>query len=488
MLYLPEVDDADQDPGQAPRWRPDDVPRCVRTLQQLDSLSHLPEAELAHLVPCCVLRGFEPGEQITAEREIARTLYILLQGSVSLSQADQSGHNVLLALLGRGDIFGEGGLFGLRYRRVTGRAETRVILLQIANSELLPMLPGLPTFTDQMHRAYRERLLQTTLARVPLFAGLTAIERMALASELKEQQIGRGEHVEVMQGDQPADAPTLSIIAEGQAVVARDGRQIAVLNPGDFFGEMELLQFDTPVADIIALTPLHILALSATTFTQLLHEHPAIAAGMRDLAQQRLREGHTAEDLEMTEAAIAAGIVRGRKVLARIPALCPPGCNLCEQACAGRHGASRIQLNGTTFGSYDVPKGCMHCTWSPECSDACPENAFQIGDDGLLFVNDRCTGCGVCAEACPYDAISMIPLYLPVTGPLDWMLRRVRPQKPLRMHANKCDGCHGYSDQACISICPTGSLRWVDSHVFYAHETSTGSHQITPSVPQSRQS
>jgi Fe-S-cluster-containing hydrogenase component 2/CRP-like cAMP-binding protein len=389
---------------------------------------------------------------------------------VSLSQADPAGHEVLLALLGRGDIFGEGGLFGLRYRRVSGRAETRVILLQIVNSELLPLLATLPVFTDQLHHAYRDRLLQTTLARVPLFAGLTAIERMALTAELEERQIGRGEQVQIIRPG-TAGGPTLSIIAEGQAVVARDGRQIAVLNPGDFFGEMELLQFDTPMADITALTPLHILSLSAPIFMQLLREHPTIAAGMRELAHKRLSEGHTEDHISMTEAAIESGVVRGRKVLARIPALCPPGCNLCEQACAGRHGATRIRLNGTSIGSYDIPNGCRHCTWSPECSDACPENAIQIGDNGLLFVNDKCTGCAACVEACPYDAISMIPLYPPVSGSLDWMLRRVRRPKALRLDANKCDGCHGYSDQACISICPTGSLRWVNDEMLYAQET-----------------
>lgn len=472
MQDSPELYDLDEQPEQASRWRPSNIPRCVSALQQLDNLSRLPETELAALVPFCVIRGFEPGEQITTERDIARTLYILLQGSVSLSQVDPAGQDVLLALLGRGDIFGEGGLFGLRYRRVTGRAETRVILLQIVNSELLPLLPTLPVFTDQLHRAYRDRLLQTTLARVPLFAGLTPIERMALTSELEERQVGRGEQVQITRPGAAASSPTLSIIAEGQAIVARDGRKIAVLNPGDFFGEMELLQFDTPVADITALTPLHILCLSAPMFMQLLQEHPTIGAGMRELAQQRLREGHTAEHIAMTEAAIEAGIVRGRKVLARIPALCPPGCNLCEQACGGRHAAPRIHLNGTTIGRYDIPIGCMHCTWSPECSDACPENAIQIGDDGLLFVNDQCSGCAACVEACPYDAITMIPLYPPVSGSIDWMLRRVWRPKPLRMDANKCDGCHGYSDHACISICPTGSLRWVDDETIYAQETS----------------
>jgi len=256
-------------------------------------------------------------------------------------------------------------------------------------------------------------------------------------------------------------------------VVERDGRRVGVLEAGDFFGEMELLEFGATPALIKALTPVRILSLPAGTFTQLLAEHPRIAEGMRALAAERLQTGQTEARIRAVEAGIDTGIIRGNKVLARIPALCPPGCRLCEQACGDRHGAPRIQLNGATFGTFDVPGGCRHCTWSPECVEACPDDAIQLGDNGFLVITDRCNGCGKCAEACPYDAISLLPLYAPVSGPIDWMLRRVRQPQLLGIRGNKCDGCHGYSDRACISICPTGSLRWVSPDELVEVEAQT---------------
>jgi CRP-like cAMP-binding protein/Fe-S-cluster-containing hydrogenase component 2 len=475
MLHSPDIDSFDELAAAAPaRWRPAASKAAIAQLAELDSLSRLPEDELVQLVPLCVLRAYESGEIISSERSVARRLFILLHGSVSLTQADSSGTEVLLSLLGRGDLLGEGGLFGLKYRRVSAHAETRVLLLQITYDDLHPLLPGLPTFRKQLRQSYRERLLQTTLARTPLLGSLTATERIALIGELDERQLERGERLQPPGQADSTLGKVLHIIAEGQATVERDGRRVAMLNPGDFFGEMELLGFDAPAAEIVALTPMHLLTLPAGAFSQLLRDHPTIASGMRDLARQRLEEGHAPERVEMTERAIDSGVVRGRRVLARIPALCPPGCNLCEQACANRHGASRIHLNGTAFGAFDVPQGCMHCTWSPECRDACPENAFRLGDMGLLFVNDRCTGCGACVDACPYDAVTMIPLYPPVQGPLDWMLRVIRRPPPVRMDANICDGCHGFSDQACLSICPTGSLRWVSADDLYDQEGLSG--------------
>ena len=460
------------------RWRPAASAESLAALQQLDNLSRLPVDELRTFAPLCVLRAFEADETIVTERSTARVLFIVVQGSVIVSRMDAVGHDVLLSLLGRGDVFGEGGLFGSRFRRTTAKAETRVILLQISYDEFKPLMAKTPRFAAQLRRAYRERLLQTTLARVPLFGALTAIERMALTAELEEWEVERGGTIEGPEQDSHRLGDALHIIAEGQAVVVRDGRQIAVLGAGDFFGEMELLQLDASSADIQALTPVRILSLPAQTFLQLLREHPDVAVAMREIACERLAAGRAESQNGVMDAAINAGVVRGSKVLARIPALCPPGCNLCEKACGQRHGATRIRLNGESFGKFDVPSGCRHCSWGPECAEACPEDAIQFNDHGFLVVNDRCTGCGACAEACPYDAISMIPLYPPTTGPLDWALRRVRRPEPLRMDANKCDGCHGYSDQACISICPTGSLRWVNAAELTEDETTAAPEKV----------
>jgi len=461
MFQAPERAAIDEPLQSELRWRPRAATECIAELQQLDNLSKLPVDELRLIAPLCVLRAFEPGSIIAAERSIARTLFIVFQGSVALSRADASGNPALLSMLGRGDVFGEGGLFGSRFRRTTAIAETRVLLLQIGYDEFRPLLLTLPKFAAQLRRAYQERLLQTTLARVPLLSGLTAIERMALTAELDEWEVDRGAVIEGPGQESHPLGDALHIIAEGQALVERDGHRIAVLSAGDFFGEMELLGLEITPANITALTPVRILSLPARTFTQILDEHAPIETGMREIARERRQTGQVAGRVEAMERGIDSGIVRGGKVLARIPALCPPGCNLCERACGERHGGPRIRLNGTTFATFDVPSGCRHCAWSPECAEACPEDAIQFGDNGFLAVNDRCTGCGACAEACPYDAINMIPLYPPVSGALDWMLRRVQRPQLLRMDANKCDGCHGYSDQACISICPTGSLRWV---------------------------
>ncbi len=448
---------ADSDERAAPPWRPTNSVAAEAALRQLECFRKVAEAEIPLLARMATLRVYEPGAHLVVERTVPHMLFVIEQGSVSIVLGEHEGQPLLIALLGRGDICGEGGIFGMRYRRVSARAETRVYALQFLYDELRPLLDQLPTFQAQLRRMFRERLLQTTLAHVPLLNSLNAIERLALTSELDEVQVARGDAV-IRQGDTEL---ALYIIAEGQAQIRRDSETLDVMGPGEVLGEMELLTREPHSADVVALTPLHLLSIPLGIFRQLLAEHPEIAAGLEQLVRHRYGLGHDPQRIATLEAATTSGLARGRQVLARVPALCPPGCSLCVQACGKRFGASRIQLNDTQIGAADVLHGCKHCMWSPECVEACPEDALKLDDRGFLFVTDACTGCGACAPACPYTAITMLPMYPPVAGPLDWLRRQLRPPEPISFHPNKCDGCHDHADQACMTACPTGSLRWI---------------------------
>ena len=439
-----------------PRWRPTDATAAQALLAQLDCFAGVPAAEIARIAGMCTLRAWEPGATLTVEHSVPHMLFIVVHGSVSLLHEDAHGDDTLLTLLGRGDVCGEGGLFGLRARRTSTRAETRVVALQLLYAELHPLLDELPAFRKHLKRRFRERLLQTTLAHVPLFSSLNAIERLALSVELEQQHWSQGALI-VQQG---ATDSAIGIIAEGQAEVRREGRTINLLGPGDVFGEITLLNGGPHTAAMVALTPVHVLTIPLATFRHLLQSHPLIAEGLQELVKRRYSPPSTQHTAALN-VAITSGVARGQQVLARVPALCPPDCTLCERGCASRWGAPRLRLHGVAIGALDTLRSCKHCDWGPECVAACPTNAIQPTDDGFLTVTDACVGCGACAEACPYDAITMIPLYTPVSGPLDWLRRRIAPPAPLRLHANKCDGCAGHTDHACITACPTGSLRWI---------------------------
>lgn len=429
----------------------------VAELQQLDSMQSLPPEEIRLLSQYATLRLFEPHTTIMAEGNPSRHVFLLLSGTAKQTMRDQEGDDLLLTLLGRGDLFGEGVLFGLRDRRTTVHTLTRVYVLQFKAADLLSHADQLSSLFSTLRVLFRERLLQITLGRVTLLAPLTPAERLDISQQLDDLRVERG--TEIIRTGEMSEG--LFIIAEGQAVVVHQGAQIAVLEPGNVFGEMSLLDDEPHEATIVALTPVHLLILPRITFDYLLARRADVAAGLRQLVQQRREHDREPDHIGLMEGLIETGIIRGKMALVRQPDLCDPSCHRCRDACGDRFKVPRLDFSGQFFGSLESADVCRHCQWGAECVAACPEDAFRLNHDGHLLITDRCTGCGECVSACPYDAINQVPVYPAANTPLAWLLRHTHRVEPIMLRANKCDGCHGYDDHACVSACPSDALQWI---------------------------
>ena len=442
--------------------------RQAAALGQLDCLSGVPSRDLLRLAHLCTLRAFAPGTLLLNERVPNECLYLMLRGTVSLTLHDRAGHETLIGVLNRGDCFGEGPLFGDLFRGATVQSETICYLLQLPLAEVRATMADSPELSAALRRIYRRRLIESTLGRVPLFSRLSPFVRTELAGLLQPHRYDRSELI-ICEGE-PGDA--LYIIESGQVVVEHDGQFIAHLDEGDFFGEMSLLAEKPHNADIRAVTPAVVLALPVGDFMRLLRDQPTLAAQLDQVVERRRATGvamrRDPARIHQFTTAVAHGLLRGTHVLVRDPQLCSDGCHICEDACATRHGQTRIHMHGVLFSELDVTDSCRQCRVGAECSEVCPVDAIQWNERGALVVGDACTGCGDCVSACPYDAVRLVERGQPHVSPL-WslwqQLKNLRnptiplaPAQPVR-RADKCDLCHGYADLACVTACPTGALR-----------------------------
>ena len=90
------------------------------------------------------------------------------------------------------------------------------------------------------------------------------------------------DHVIARQGDIGSG---LFVITSGGARVIRDGQKIADLGPGDFFGELSVLDGQPRTAQVVATGPTTCLALSTWDFEAVVREEPSVAlAILRGLA------------------------------------------------------------------------------------------------------------------------------------------------------------------------------------------------------------
>ena len=127
---------------------------------------------------------------------------------------------------------------------------------------------------------------QEVLAKVPLFSMLSKKDLAKLANNAHDRTFPAG----TVLTEQDDTGATFGVIVEGQAAVSVHGRPARTLGPGDYFGEMALIDHSYRSATITAETDLHCLMFTAWVFRPFALEHPEVAWVLLELMVQRVRD------------------------------------------------------------------------------------------------------------------------------------------------------------------------------------------------------
>jgi CRP-like cAMP-binding protein len=127
-------------------------------------------------------------------------------------------------------------------------------------------------------------------ATIPLLAVLDRRAREQVLRTAREQSYAPGDVV-VAEGD---PATRLFVIVDGTASVEQGGQAVGTMGPGEFFGELALIEEHGRTATIRAETNLTCLVITAWEFRASLEEHPKMAIPMLTAIISRLhrREHH----------------------------------------------------------------------------------------------------------------------------------------------------------------------------------------------------
>jgi CRP-like cAMP-binding protein len=124
------------------------------------------------------------------------------------------------------------------------------------------------------------------LSNVPMFGSCTAAQLDRIA-ELGDTTTASESDDVVREGDKGG---TFFLIVEGRARVTRGDREVAMLGPGDYFGELSLFDPAPRDATVTAVGPLSLLALSRRAFMEALDEVPSFRDSLLQGMARRLRE------------------------------------------------------------------------------------------------------------------------------------------------------------------------------------------------------
>lgn len=122
---------------------------------------------------------------------------------------------------------------------------------------------------DQLSTLEKARLLRS----VPLLSDVSEDYLMAIARHARDIRANNGDTL-VREGDQGNE---LMLLLDGNVSVQRNGQSVNTMGPGEYFGELSLLDGEPRSADVVAVSPARVLTIDHPAFEQVLASEPSLA-------------------------------------------------------------------------------------------------------------------------------------------------------------------------------------------------------------------
>jgi len=224
------------------------------------------DEELDNIANHLKLEKFAAGEVIIREGEVGDKFFILERGKATVWRYDDNQVEKKIDEKGPGQYFGEVALVSSAPRNATVRAETPASTLTLDYSDFNQCVRQYINLASQVDENVKYSWL---LRGMPIFDELPSQKLDQLAATLQPESLEAGE-VLFREGDQ---ADKFYIVESGEVVISRqvDGQEVEISRrePGEYFGEIALLQNRPRTATITASIDTLLLSLDAEQFQEL---------------------------------------------------------------------------------------------------------------------------------------------------------------------------------------------------------------------------
>jgi len=235
----------------------------------------LTSIEKEYLLDRGIVRSVPPGTRLCRQHQRDDRVYILVVGEVEASAGEDTA-KTHIASIKQGELFGEiAALFGMP--RICDITVTRPsVILEIPSSVLRSIIEARAKLRDAVIQRFRERITETALRAVPLFRYLPDDSLKLLVDSAT--LVGAPAGSILIEEGEVGDAFYVIVYGNLRVSYDIDGRHLnlALLHPGDFFGEWSLLTGAPRAATVSSLVQSELVAIDRRAFLDIMQLHPEI--------------------------------------------------------------------------------------------------------------------------------------------------------------------------------------------------------------------
>lgn len=300
MEIVIEADDADLDI----EWEPvaDETAFDLSSLPDTPLFCDLTKDDFISLLHSLEVRHVDAGTRLLTEGDVGETMFILVQGGVSVFRERADGERHEVATLDDGAFFGEMALIGHAPRLTCVETTADSLLLVLTQAQMRHLAEVRPLVGDVALELYKRRLLDNLLDASPLFRAFNAEDKRAIISAFAPAHVGPG--VVIVEKGQ-AGAGLYLVLRGACEVVEHDADgeifQIAPLREGDVFGEISMVRRQPAIATVRTLKASHLLRLDPNVFYERVMRHPEVEKELRQLSEDKIKM--------TTDLLLAAGVL-----------------------------------------------------------------------------------------------------------------------------------------------------------------------------------
>jgi len=215
-------------------------------LQSVPIFSELSPSDLNKIAERMIQRTYTKGQMILLEDDLGQTFFVIAGGSVKITRLSDDGREVILAMLGESDFFGEMSLLDGAGRSANVVALDSSEVLTLARNDFLEILQEYPKISISLLEELTQRIRKSdqqieslSLSDVEQRIGITLIR---LAEELgtikhgtvKINNLPYQQDIANMAGTSRETVSRTFKLLEEKGLVAREGRNLTIYNFNQF--------------------------------------------------------------------------------------------------------------------------------------------------------------------------------------------------------------------------------------------------------------